>query len=73
MHHAEAIIAVVHFRELDQEIVSGLLGLIELADTNEIGSGVGRDGECVLVSVHGARESRRDGRSHLTKVHRTAR
>jgi len=31
MHHAEAIIAVVHFRELDQEIVSGLLGLIELA------------------------------------------
>ena len=38
MHHAEAIIAVVHFRELDQEIVSGLLGLIELAGTNVLDS-----------------------------------
>jgi len=68
MDHAEAIIAVVRFRELDQEIVGGLFGLIELAGTNEIGSGVGRDGEYVLVSVHGAGESRRDGRSHFTKV-----
>jgi hypothetical protein len=61
VHHAEAIIAVVHLGESHQEIAGGLLGLVELAGTDEFGSGVGRDGEFVLVSVLGAGEARRDG------------
>jgi hypothetical protein len=44
VHHAEAIIAVVHLGEPHQEIAGGLLGLVELAGTDEVGSGVGRDG-----------------------------
>src|SRR5580658_1293642 len=66
--HAEAIVAIVHVGEQQQEIAGGLLGLVELAGPNEFGSGVGRDGEFVLVSVLGAGEARRDGGFHLTKV-----
>src|ERR1700674_1167836 len=66
--HAEAIVAIVHRGEQHQEIAGGLLGLVELAGTDEFGSGVGRDGEFVLVSVLGAGEARRDGGFHLTKV-----
>jgi hypothetical protein len=68
VHHAEAIIAVVHLGEPHQEIAGGLLGLVELAGTDEVGSGVGRDGQLVIISVLGAEESRRDGGFHLTKV-----
>jgi hypothetical protein len=64
--HAEAIVAIVHVGEQQQEIADGLLGLVELAGTDEFGSGVGRDGEFVLVSVLGAGEAH-DG-FHLTKV-----
>src|ERR1700686_5160730 len=66
--HAEAIVAIVHVGEQQQEIAGGLLGLVELAGTDEFGSGVGRDGEFVLVSVLGAGEARRDSGFHLTKV-----
>src|SRR5487761_2621359 len=64
--HAEAIVAIVHVGEQQQEITGGLLGLVELAGTDEFGSGIGRDGE--FVSVIGAGEARRDGGFHLTKV-----
>src|SRR5258706_8499500 len=66
--HAEAIVAVVHVGEPHQEIARSLLGLVELAGTDEFGGGVGRDGQFVLVSVLGAGEPRRNGGSHLTKV-----
>src|SRR5207244_11253161 len=66
--HAEAIVAIVHVGEQHQEIAGGLLGLVELAGTDEFGSGVGRDGEFVLVSVLSAGEARRDGGFHFTKV-----
>src|SRR5712672_3243652 len=66
--HAEAIVAVVHVGEPHQEIAGSLLGLVELAGTDEFGGGVGRDGQFVLVSVLGAGEPRRNGGSHLTKV-----
>jgi hypothetical protein len=56
--HAEAIVAIVHVGEQQQEIAGGLLGLVELAGADEFGSGVGRDGEFVLVSVLGAGEAR---------------
>jgi hypothetical protein len=61
-------VAIVHFGEQHQEIAGSRLGLVELAGTDEFGSGVGRDGEFVLVSVLGAGEARRDGGFHLTKV-----
>src|SRR5258708_4092435 len=66
--HAEASVAVVHVGERHQEIAGSLLGLVELAGTDEFGGGVGRDGQFVLVSVLGAGEPRRNGGSHLTKV-----
>jgi hypothetical protein len=65
--HAEASVAIVHVGEQQQEIAGGLLGVVELAGPDEFGSGVGREGEFVLVSVLGAGEARRDG-FHLTKV-----
>src|SRR6266403_475892 len=68
-HVLEAgIVAVVHVGEPHQEIARSLLGLVELAGTDEFGGGVGRDGQFVLVSVLGAGEPRRNGGSHLTKV-----
>src|ERR1700675_2863206 len=66
--HAEAIVAVVHLGEPHQEVAGGLLGLVELAGTHEVGSGVGCDCQFVLVSVLGSGEPRRDGGFHLTKV-----
>src|SRR5271163_1280159 len=50
------VVAIVHVGEQQQEIAGGLLGLVELAGTDEFGSGVGRDGEFVLVSVLDAGE-----------------
>src|SRR6202521_5812725 len=38
--HAEAIVAIVHVGEQHQEIACGLLGLVELAGTDEFGSGI---------------------------------
>jgi hypothetical protein len=58
----------VHLGEPHQEIAGGLLGLVELAGTDEVGSGVGRDGLLVIIGVLGAEEPRRDGGFHLTKV-----
>src|SRR6202795_2730373 len=66
--HAEAIVAIVHVGEQQQDIAGGLLRPVELAGTDEFGSGVGRDGEFVLVSVLGAGEAPRGGGFHLTKV-----
>src|SRR6202158_3403168 len=68
VHHAESIIAVVHLGEQHQGIARGLIGLVALAGTDEVGGGVGRDGQLVIISVLGAEESRRDGGFHLTKV-----
>src|ERR1700683_5762932 len=65
--HAEAIVAIVHVGEQQQESEGGLLGLVELAGTDEFGSGVGRDGEFVLVSVLGAGEAPRGGGVSPTK------
>ena len=58
----------MHLGESHQESAGGLRGLVELAGTDEAGSGVGRDGQLVLISIPGAEESRRDGGFHLTKV-----
>src|SRR5487761_1165472 len=66
--HAEAIVAIVHVGEQQQEVAGGLLGLVQLAGTDEFGSGVGGDGEFILVSVLGSGEARRDGGFDLTKV-----
>src|SRR5258708_23450225 len=66
--HAEAIVAVVHVGKPHQEIAGSLLGLVELAGTDEFGGGVGRAGQFVLLSVLGAGEPRRNGGSPLTKV-----
>jgi hypothetical protein len=65
--HAEAIVAIARVGEQQQEIAGGLLGLVELAGTDEFGSGVGRDGEFVLVSVLGA-ETAAAYRLHLREV-----
>ena len=55
------------FGEPHLKVSGGLLGLIELAGTDEVGSGVGRNGQFVLFGVAGAGENRRDGGFHLTK------
>lgn len=49
------------------EVAGSLLGLIELAGTDEVGSGVGRNGQFVLFGVAGAGEDRRDGGFNVTK------
>ena len=67
MHHAEAVVAVVDFGEPHLKVAGGLLGLIELAGTDEVGSGVGRNGHFVLFGVAGAEEDRRDGGFNVTK------
>ncbi len=61
VHHAEAVVAVVNLGEPHLEVAGGLLGLVELAGTDEVGSGVGRNGQFVLIGVPGAGENRRDG------------
>ena len=48
VHHAEAVVAVVDLGEPHLEVAGGLLGLVELAGTDEVGSGVGRNGQFVL-------------------------
>ena len=45
MEHAEAIPSVMNIREALEEVVGGLLGLIEFAGVDEIDGGVGGDGE----------------------------
>ena len=67
VHHAKAVVAVVDFREPHQEVAGGLLGLIELAGADEVGSGVGRNGQFVLIGVAGAGDNRRNGGFRLTK------
>src|SRR5208283_1310186 len=67
VHHAEAVVAVVDLGEPHLEVAGGLLGLVELAGTDEVGSGVGRNGQFVLIGVPGVGENRRDGGFHLTK------
>jgi hypothetical protein len=59
VHHAEAIVAVVYLGEPHQEVAGGLLGLVELGGTDEVGGGVGRDGQLIVLSVLRAREPRR--------------
>ena len=39
VHHAEAVIGVVDLGEPHLEVAGGLLGLVELAGTDEVGSG----------------------------------
>ena len=56
MHHAEAVVAVVDLGKPRLEVAGSLLGLIELAGTDEVGSGVGRNGQFVLIGVPGAGE-----------------
>src|SRR5579864_1117248 len=68
VHHAEAIVAVVHLGEPRQEIAGGLLGLVELAGSDEVGSGVGRNGQLVIMGVLGAEKPCRDGSFRLTKM-----
>jgi hypothetical protein len=67
VHHAEAVVAVVDLGEPHLEVAGGLLGLVELAGADQVGSGVGRNGQFVLFGVPGAGENRRDGGFHLTK------
>ena len=45
VHHAEAVVAVVDLGEPHLEVAGGLLGLVELAGTDEVGRGVGRNGQ----------------------------
>jgi hypothetical protein len=71
MHHAEAVVAVVDLGEPRLEVAGSLLGLIELAGADEVGGGVGRNGQFVLIGVLGAGENRRDGGFHVTKRRRT--
>jgi hypothetical protein len=66
LHHAEAVVAVVD-GEPHLKVAGSLLGLIELAGTDEVGSGVGRNGQFVLFGVAGAGEDRRDGSFNVTK------
>jgi hypothetical protein len=49
--HAEAIVAIVHVGEQQQEIAGGLLGLVELGSANQVHYGVGGDNKRILVSI----------------------
>jgi len=49
--HAEAIVAIVHFRKALQEIASGLFRLIEFPGLDQIDRGVGRSGELILLII----------------------
>ena len=46
VHPAEAVVAVVDLGEPHLEVAGGLLGLVEFAGTDEVGSGVGQPGGC---------------------------
>ena len=51
VHHAEAVVAVVDLGEPHLEVAGGLLGLVELAGTDEVGSGVGRNGQLASLAA----------------------
>src|SRR5271170_7136865 len=47
--HAEAIVAIVHVGKQHQKVAGGLFSLVELAGSDQVGSGVGCDCQVVLV------------------------
>ena len=51
VHHSEAVPAVVHVGEADQQVACGRLGLVELGRADELHHGIGGGIKLVLIGV----------------------